>query len=83
MEPAIDVRVHFVFASSALTAQGEHQVRELGRALTAAPLHGYRFRLIGHTTVVAPRPTTSGSPMTVPPLCSATWWRILRWLLTS
>ena len=45
--PTIDLRVPFVFDSTALTGPGRSQVEHLRQAI--AELDGHRFRLIGHT----------------------------------
>jgi outer membrane protein OmpA-like peptidoglycan-associated protein len=50
--PSVSITITFNTASAALTAEAERALAPLGRALTAAELAPYRFRIEGHTDTV-------------------------------
>lgn len=50
--PSVSLNVNFATGSAELTPQATRELDELGKALTAAQLASYRFRVEGHTDTV-------------------------------
>lgn len=58
--PSVSLNILFASGSAELTPQAESALDDLGRALTAAQLASYRFRIEGHTDTVGSREMNQG-----------------------